>query len=86
MNILTLDKLTNGTTAQILNIKESCSCRLRLMDLGFTADTEVTPVLQGFAGGITAYRIKGTLIALRSEDAGCVNVLINNGEQNEISS
>ena len=86
MNILTLEKLPNGTTARILNIEESCNCRLRLMDLGFTADTEVSPVLQGFAGGITAYRIKGTLIALRSKDAGCVNVFINTGEQDETSS
>ncbi len=71
-----LNELKAGESAYILNIDEHCYSKLRLLDLGFAADSVIMPVWQGNKRNITAYLIKGTLIALRNEDAGCINVFL----------
>lgn len=75
MRYLTLNELSAGESARIIKINEKCGCRFRLMDLGFTCDSDVSPVWIGAKKNITAYLIKGTIIALRSEDAGYINVI-----------
>ncbi len=74
MGNMKLNTIKIGETAYVLNISNNCNSKLRFMDLGFTSEAEVTPVWQGSKRTITAYLIKGTLIALRSEDAGHINV------------
>lgn len=41
----------------------------RLLDLGFTENSRVQKVMVSPAGDPTAYKIKGTVIALRKEEA-----------------
>jgi Fe2+ transport system protein FeoA len=48
--------------------------RQRLLDLGLTEGTIVEPVLRTFAGDPRAYRIRGTTIALRRDQASHVLV------------
>jgi DtxR family Mn-dependent transcriptional regulator len=39
------------------------------MDLGFTPGAVLEPALQTFAGDPRAYRVRGTLVALRQDQA-----------------
>jgi DtxR family Mn-dependent transcriptional regulator len=44
------------------------------MDLGFTPGARLQPALQTFAGDPRAYRVRGTLVALRQDQASHVLV------------
>jgi Fe2+ transport system protein FeoA len=46
----------------------------RLMDLGFTTGATIRAALSTFAGDPRAYEIRGTLVALRREQASQVLV------------
>ena len=46
----------------------------RLKELGFTAGTAVVCRCRSFSGDPAAYYVKGTVIALRKEDAAVVEV------------
>jgi len=48
--------------------------RRRLLDLGFTPGTRVSPALNTFAGDPRGYRVRGTTIALRRDQASHVLV------------
>jgi len=43
--------------------------KTRLLDLGFTANSRVKKVMVSPTGDPTAYQIRGTVIALRKEEA-----------------
>ena len=59
-----------------MSIVPSCQglTRRRLLDLGFTPGTRLRPVLQTFVGDPRAYRVRGTTIALRRDQASVVIV------------
>lgn len=67
----TLADLPPGHPAEVVGLDAGCQgfSRRRLMDLGFTPGARLEPALQTFAGDPRAYRIRGTLIALRQEQA-----------------
>jgi len=44
------------------------------MDLGIVVGTRVTFERRGLTGGLSAYRVRGTLIALREEQAAMIAV------------
>jgi Fe2+ transport system protein FeoA len=44
------------------------------MDLGFTPGARLEPALRTFAGDPRAYRVRGTIVALRQEQASQVLV------------
>ncbi len=48
--------------------------RRRLMDLGITPGAKITPVLRPFFGDPRAYRVRGTTIALRQDQAAAIFV------------
>jgi Fe2+ transport system protein FeoA len=60
----------------VLDIDESCQgfTRRRFMDLGLTPGALVRPELSNAFGDPRAYRIRGTLIALRKDQAAMVLV------------
>jgi DtxR family Mn-dependent transcriptional regulator len=74
-----LAQLTPGERGRILGLTPACrgAERRRLLDLGFVPGTEVAAELTGPAGDPTAYRIRGTLIALRREQATLVRITTN---------
>lgn len=45
------------------------SLKRRLLDLGIINKTKITPILKSPSGDPTAYEIRGTLLAIRKEDA-----------------
>jgi DtxR family Mn-dependent transcriptional regulator len=74
--LVSLDRLSNGQPAEVVALDPGCQgfSRRRLMDLGFTPGARLEPVLHTFAGDPRAYRIRGTLVALRRDQAGQVLV------------
>jgi DtxR family Mn-dependent transcriptional regulator len=68
---ISLADLPQGQPAEVLELDRACQgfSRRRLMDLGFTAGARLEPALDTFAGDPRAYRIRGTLVALRRDQA-----------------
>lgn len=54
------------TISQILCENEH---KRRFLDFGITENTCVTPLFRSTRGGLTAYAVRGSVIALRKEDA-----------------
>jgi DtxR family Mn-dependent transcriptional regulator len=61
---------------EVVGLDPACQgfSRRRLMDLGFTEGAIVKPFLRTFAGDPRAYQIRGTLVALRRDQASQVLV------------
>jgi DtxR family Mn-dependent transcriptional regulator len=70
-DLIPLDALGTGQRANVVALDEGCQgfSRRRLMDLGFTPGAHIEPALHTFAGDPRAYRIRGTLVALRRDQA-----------------
>ena len=76
MEIMQLSELPLGYKGKV---KELCSYgteRRRMLDLGLVKNTPVRPLFQSPSGDPIAYLIRGTVIALRSEDANKILVYI----------
>lgn len=71
--ILTLDQLEIGQKAVIVQVNDS-PLKTRLIDLGFGPESIVECRLRSPFGDPTAYKIKGSLIAIRKDDAKSVTV------------
>jgi len=71
-----LSGLRPGETAQVIGISAACRGpeRRRLLDLGFVPGTLVEVERVSPAGDPTAYRVRGTVIALRREQANLVRI------------
>lgn len=67
----TLDTLRPGEHAVVVSLSRVIrgQQRRRLMDLGVVPGTEVTPELASLGGDPTAYRVRGSLVALRRKHA-----------------
>lgn len=69
-----LSKMTIGQTAEISWLSDNKFITGRLLDLGFEPGTRVTCVLKKCGDELSAFLIKGAVIALRREDADIVFV------------
>jgi DtxR family Mn-dependent transcriptional regulator len=70
-NAMPLAELTYDQRAEIVVLDEAVQgfTRRRFLDLGLTPGTVIFPELQNFFGDPRAYRVRGTLIALRKDQA-----------------
>ena len=68
-NPLSLVDIPVGGSARVVNILTIGANRRRLLDLGLVPDSIIKVIRRSPAGNPTAYLIKGTMIALRNEDA-----------------
>lgn len=76
MNIAyTLDLLPIGKVAEIVSLKSKGIQRRRMLDLGLVNGAYIKALQKSPSLDPTAYLIKGTVIALRKEDAK--NILVN---------
>ncbi|MBP6209271.1 MAG: FeoA domain-containing protein, partial [Anaerolineales bacterium] len=68
---ITLAELTYDQKAEIVVLDEAVQgfTRRRFLDLGLTPGTVIYPELKNFFGDPRAYRVRGTLIALRKDQA-----------------
>ncbi len=69
-----LSDISEGETAEISRILTESDMRRRLLDIGLIPETQVICLNQGAKKEISAYLIRGAVIALRKED--CKNILI----------
>ena len=67
---------------RILDLKCEGAYRRRLLDLGLIPGTEVRAVLMSPLGTPMAYDIRGSIIALRLEDASKIIVIQENEKGN----
>ncbi len=66
-----LTELAHDQRAEIVTLDDAVQgfTRRRFLDLGLTPGTTIYPELQNFFGDPRAYRVRGTLIALRKDQA-----------------
>jgi DtxR family Mn-dependent transcriptional regulator len=66
-----LSTLAQGQSAEIVALDDAVQgfTRRRFLDLGLTPGTPIYPELKNFFGDPRAYRVRGTLIALRNDQA-----------------
>lgn len=69
-----LSSLDIGDKVIIEKIDDCLELKERLVDMGFTKDSEIECVLKACFNGPIAYRIKNTVIALRRKDASMILV------------
>ena len=67
--IFPLNELEIGKNASIVSLLSQGNERRRMLDLGMIKGTVIEVVQKSPAGDPTAYFIRGTLMAIRSEDA-----------------
>lgn len=74
---LPLNELEIGKKGVVVSLLSKDNERRRMLDLGLIKDTIVEAVQKSPCGDPIAYFIRGTLIAIRSEDASkcLINVL-----------
>ncbi len=71
---ISLDGLSIGQNCRILRLAAVGSQRRRMLDLGLVSGTRVEMVHESPSGDISAYLVRGSVIALRSEDASQILV------------
>ncbi len=64
-----LSALRIGEKGRVAGLDAGGGMGRRLMDLGFTLGAEVECVLTAPGGGMRAYGVRRTVVALRQEDA-----------------
>ena len=72
--VVSLIELQRSQNAEIFALDDSVQgfTRRRFLDLGLTPGTNIYPELQNFFGDPRAYRVRGTLIALRKDQAALI--------------
>ncbi len=70
----TLSDMQKNETRTVGHVAGDDAFARRLYSMGFTPDTPVTCVAVSPIGGIKAYRVAGTIVALRTADAGRVRI------------
>ena len=72
----TLDQLNFGQIGTVTALKVAGANRRRLMDLGILPGTQLAVDLRSPLGDPTAYRVRGTVIALRREQAKQIEITL----------
>jgi DtxR family Mn-dependent transcriptional regulator len=69
--VVSLADLPDNAPAEVVTLDEACQgfTRRRLLDLGMTPGARLQVEMRNFFGDPRAYRVRGTLIALRREQA-----------------
>lgn len=77
--VLALSELPPGRAATVLGLSPACrgAARRRLLDLGFVPGTAVGVELVSPMGDPTAYRVRGSIVALRRSQAGLIRIRLN---------
>ena len=76
MNRMSLDKLPINIVGKVNDIKCVEGIKRRLIDLGIIKGTKIEPVLLSPSGDPRAFSVRGTLIAIRKEDAENIEVIL----------
>lgn len=69
-----LSKLQVGKEGKVVALKAKGLARSRLLDLGLIPETVIKAIRRSPAGDPVAYAIRGTIIALRSEESRLITI------------
>ena len=69
-----LTDISVGKYTTVMELKSSDLLRERMLALGLTRGAKVEVIRRGPSGDPTVYGIRGTMIALRSEEAELISV------------
>ena len=67
--VLPLSHIKPADQARVVWVASEPHMRRRLFDLGFAPNEHISCVLPSHRGGMSAYLVQGTVIALRLENA-----------------
>lgn len=70
----TLNDLRIAKEGIICEIRNTGTIKRRLLDLGIMNGASICPMLESPTHDMRAYRIKGTLIALRTEESSYIMI------------
>ncbi|EFW39242.1 FeoA domain protein [Treponema phagedenis F0421] len=73
-NNISLSTLHAGEKGTVVSILQDSRLRRRFFDLGIIPGTVIECIQQSALGDPTAYLIREAVIAIRSEDADCIQV------------
>lgn len=71
---MTLDQIGIGLTATVTHLHSIDAERRRLLDLGILPGTVIETVMRSPLGDPMAYRVRGSVVALRHEQARMIEV------------
>ena len=74
MKIENLNQLPLNKSGKINKIKCDEGIKRRLLDMGLVKGTEITPILISPSGDPRAFLVRGTIIAIREEDAKNIKI------------
>lgn len=75
-NLIPLSCLPVGSFGSVRKLAVDGNARRRIMDLGLICDTKVEALRKSPSGDPVAYEIRGTVFALRSEEASKILVQV----------
>lgn len=78
----TLDKLPINKIGTIKKLDSKKNIKRRLLDLGMVNKTTIKPIYKSPLGDPTAYLMRGSVIALRKEDAKDITITYE-GDKND---
>lgn len=70
----TLEKLNINKIARIEDINCESNIKRRMMDLGIVKGTKIKAILKSPSGNPKAYEVRGSVIAIRNEDAKMIKI------------
>ncbi len=76
MKIENLNQLPLNKSGKINKIECGEGIKRRLLDMGLVKETEITPILISPSGDPRAFLVRGTIIAIREEDAKNIKINI----------
>ena len=76
MSKIHLSDLPMNKAGKVISLNCCGAIRRRLLDLGIVHGTNIIPVLKSLSGDPTAFFVRGSIIALRKEDASLIDVEI----------
>lgn len=72
--MISLDKLTLNKKAKVITINDNSLIKRRLLDIGIIPGIEIEKILVSPFKGICAYLVMDSIIAIRDNDATCIEV------------
>ena len=73
-NLIPLNQLSPGLSGIVKQLTSEGIYRRRMLDLGFIVNTCVESLRRSPSGDPTAFQVRGTIIALRTNDAAQILV------------
>jgi len=69
MKSFSLSDCVLGEDVYVLKLNSNDEIKRRFLDIGLSKNTKVVPLFDSICGGIRAYKIRNSLIAIRNKDA-----------------